>query len=50
MGLCVCDLADKNGVGAYVDASKAGAPIYQKFGFVDKSGPDADVASMDGSR
>lgn len=42
-----CDLADKNGVAAYVDASKAGAPLYQKFGFVDKSGPEAgDVASM----
>ncbi|KAI8657972.1 N-acetyltransferase domain-containing protein [Fusarium keratoplasticum] len=42
-----CDLADKNGVGAYVDASKAGAPLYERFGFVDESEPDAgEVASM----
>ena len=42
-----CDLADKNGVGAYVDASKAGAPLYAKFGFVDESGPDGgEVAAM----
>jgi hypothetical protein len=42
-----CDLADVDGVGAYVDASKAGAPLYQKLGFVDESGPDAgEVASM----
>lgn len=32
-----CDLADRDGVGAYVDASKAGAPLYEKFGFVDYS-------------
>ncbi|KAJ5115399.1 hypothetical protein NUU61_001158 [Penicillium alfredii] len=42
-----CDLADANGVGAYVDASKAGAPLYQRFGFVDESEPGSgDVASM----
>jgi len=42
-----CDLADENGVGAYVDASKAGAPLYEKFGFVDESEPNAgEVASM----
>ena len=42
-----CDLADEHGVAAYVDASKAGAKLYQKFGFVDESEPDAgDVASM----
>lgn len=42
-----CDLADKNRVGAYVDASKAGAPLYERFGFVDESEPDAgEVASM----
>ncbi|KAB5546975.1 acetyltransferase [Coniochaeta sp. 2T2.1] len=42
-----CDLADKNRVGAYVDASKAGAALYERFGFVDESGPDAgEVASM----
>ena len=32
-----CDLADKNGVQAYVDASKDGAPLYARFGFVDES-------------
>ncbi|CAM1503549.1 Fc.00g011400.m01.CDS01 [Cosmosporella sp. VM-42] len=35
-----CDVADENGVGTYVDASKAGAPLYQKFGFVDESESD----------
>lgn len=42
-----CDMADKDGVSAYLDASKAGAPLYKKFGFVDESEPNAgDVASM----
>ncbi|RJE27431.1 hypothetical protein PHISCL_00165 [Aspergillus sclerotialis] len=42
-----CDLADKNGVAAYVDASKAGAPLYQRFGFVDESENNAsEIASM----
>ena len=26
-----CDMADKDGVALYVDASKAGAPLYQRF-------------------
>ncbi|OQE21959.1 hypothetical protein PENSTE_c011G03323 [Penicillium steckii] len=42
-----CDLADKDGVAAYVDASKSGAPLYEKFGFVDRSLPgQGDIASM----
>ncbi|KAJ5691970.1 Acyl-CoA N-acyltransferase [Penicillium macrosclerotiorum] len=42
-----CDLADDEGAGAYVDASKAGAPLYEKFGFVDHSQPDTiGIASM----
>ncbi|CAI7567772.1 unnamed protein product [Penicillium viridicatum] len=41
-----CDLADKDGVAAYVDASKEGAPLYQKHGFVDFNPPEADVAAM----
>ncbi|KAL4871215.1 hypothetical protein BDV12DRAFT_194577 [Aspergillus spectabilis] len=42
-----CDLADEQGVGLYVDASKAGAPLYERFGFVDESEPGAgEVASM----
>ncbi|KAK3363176.1 acetyltransferase [Lasiosphaeria hispida] len=42
-----CDLAGEHGVGAYVDASKAGARLYEKCGFVNESGSDAgDVASM----
>ena len=41
-----CDLADKNGVGAYLDASKLGAPLYKKFGFVDESEGESVVASM----
>ncbi|KAH6665359.1 acyl-CoA N-acyltransferase [Plectosphaerella plurivora] len=42
-----CDLADKDGVGAYVDASKAGAPLYARFGFVDASEPNGgSIAPM----
>lgn len=41
-----CDLADTQGVQAYVDASKDGAPLYAKFGFVDYSLPGEDIASM----
>ena len=41
-----CDLADQDGVSAYVDASKEGAPLYKKHGFVDYSPPDNEVASM----
>jgi hypothetical protein len=41
-----CDLADKDGVAAYVDASKEGVALYKKYGFVDLSPPDAEVASM----
>jgi predicted N-acetyltransferase YhbS len=39
-----CDLADENGVGAFVDASKEGIPLYERFGFVDKS--DADSGTI----
>ncbi|KAJ5708708.1 acetyltransferase [Penicillium malachiteum] len=41
-----CDLADTEEVSAYVDASKAGAPLYAKHGFVDHSNPGEEVASM----
>ena len=42
-----CDVADRDGVAAYLDASKAGALLYKRHGFVDESLPDAgDVASM----
>ncbi|KAK1688496.1 hypothetical protein BDP55DRAFT_726397 [Colletotrichum godetiae] len=42
-----CALADEDGVAAYVDASKAGAPLYERFGFVDESlEGDGEVASM----
>ncbi|KAJ6174638.1 hypothetical protein N7485_005375, partial [Penicillium canescens] len=41
-----CDLADKDGVAAYVDASKEGAPLYQRRGFVDFSLPGSEVAAM----
>lgn len=34
-----CELADRDGVLAYVDASKEGARLYQKFGFEDRSDP-----------
>lgn len=29
-----CDLADQNGVECYIDASPAGRPLYERFGFV----------------
>ncbi|KAJ5924138.1 acetyltransferase [Penicillium verhagenii] len=41
-----CDLADSEGVSAYGDASKDGAPLYAKYGFVDYSNPGEDIASM----
>ncbi|WQF81316.1 Putative GNAT domain, acyl-CoA N-acyltransferase [Colletotrichum destructivum] len=42
-----CELADENGVGAYVDSSKAGRGLYERFGFLDMSESDAgEVASM----
>lgn len=40
-----CDLADEKGVGAYIDASKAGAPLYEKFGFVNH-GDGGEIAPM----
>jgi GNAT superfamily N-acetyltransferase len=41
-----CDLADKDGVPLYVDASKEGAFLYKKYGFVDYSPAASEVASM----
>ncbi|KAJ9203786.1 hypothetical protein DTO164E3_2140 [Paecilomyces variotii] len=44
-----CDIADENGVPAYIDASKAGAPLYKKFGFEDRTEPGLGfpgIASM----
>ncbi|KAJ6143116.1 hypothetical protein N7471_002569 [Penicillium samsonianum] len=41
-----CDLADKDGVAAYVDASKEGASLYLKHGFVDFNPPGSEVAAM----
>ncbi|KAL1851765.1 hypothetical protein Plec18170_006068 [Paecilomyces lecythidis] len=41
-----CELADAEGLPAYVDASKDGAPLYAKFGFVDYSNPGEEIASM----
>lgn len=41
-----CELADSQGDSAYVDASKEGAPLYAKFGFVDYSKPGEQIASM----
>jgi GNAT superfamily N-acetyltransferase len=31
-----CDLADQNGVAAYLDAHEDAAPLYRKFGFKDR--------------
>lgn len=43
-----CDVADREGSGAYIDASKAGAPLYAKHGFVDHNNPadKSEIASM----
>ncbi|GAD95765.1 conserved hypothetical protein [Paecilomyces variotii No. 5] len=44
-----CDVADKDGVPAYIDASKAGAPLYKRFGFEDRTEPGMgfpDIVSM----
>lgn len=42
-----CTIADEGGLGAYVDASKEGAPLYKKFKFVDESEPGpTEIASM----
>ncbi|KAL4986620.1 hypothetical protein BDW68DRAFT_162948 [Aspergillus falconensis] len=44
-----CDLADEAGVALYVDASRAGAPLYERFGFVDESeggSGEREIASM----
>jgi GNAT superfamily N-acetyltransferase len=32
-----CDLADRNGVAAYLDAHEDAAPLYRKFGFKDRN-------------
>jgi GNAT superfamily N-acetyltransferase len=37
-----CEIADSEGAGAYIDATKAGAPLYAKQGFVDRSDPAAE--------
>lgn len=44
-----CALADKDRVPVYLDASKAGIPLYQKYGFEDRSDPEYckdEVVSM----
>ncbi|OLN86214.1 hypothetical protein CCHL11_04221 [Colletotrichum chlorophyti] len=42
-----CDLADEDGVGLYLDASKDGAFLYKRVGFVDEIEAHAgEVASM----
>ncbi|KAJ5101412.1 hypothetical protein NUU61_003634 [Penicillium alfredii] len=41
-----CDLADQEETAAYVDASRDGAPLYGKFGFVDRTVSAGGTASM----
>lgn len=36
-----CEKADRDGVAVYVDASEAGAALYQRFGFENRSDPVA---------
>jgi GNAT superfamily N-acetyltransferase len=38
-----CDRADEEGVPAYVEAHQAAAPLYQKFGFRDRTDLDVDL-------
>lgn len=35
-----CELADKDGVATYLDASKAGKRLYERYGFVDRGDPE----------
>lgn len=37
-----CDLADQNGVAAYLDAHEDAASLYRKFGFTDRQ----DIAGI----
>ncbi|KAH8815539.1 acyl-CoA N-acyltransferase [Xylogone sp. PMI_703] len=44
-----CEEADRKGIPAYIDASKDGAKLYKKFGFIDQSDPkntSEGIASM----
>ncbi|KAL4767984.1 acyl-CoA N-acyltransferase [Aspergillus nidulans var. acristatus] len=41
-----CDLADEEGVALYVDASRAGAPLYERFGFLDESKGDSEEGEV----
>ncbi|KAJ5903454.1 acetyltransferase [Penicillium tannophilum] len=41
-----CDIADAEGVEMYVSASKDGASLYAKFGFVDYSIAGQETVSM----
>ena len=43
-----CEVADSKGAGAYIDATKAGAALYAKQGFVDRSDPavESEIAPM----
>ncbi|KAJ5610961.1 acetyltransferase [Penicillium lagena] len=41
-----CDLADVEGADMYVSASKDGASLYAKFGFVDYSNPGQETITM----
>lgn len=44
-----CEIADRDAVPTYVDANMYGKPLYEKFGFVDRSDPrftTEGVASM----
>ncbi|QKX57674.1 uncharacterized protein TRUGW13939_04792 [Talaromyces rugulosus] len=41
-----CDLADQEGVAAYVDASEEGASLYKRFGFEARRTPDNEYAVL----
>ncbi|KAE8333724.1 acyl-CoA N-acyltransferase [Aspergillus sergii] len=41
-----CQMADQEGAFAYIDASAEGRPVYEKFGFVDRSDSASSVAGL----
>ncbi|GJP87118.1 hypothetical protein AnigIFM59636_008901 [Aspergillus niger] len=41
-----CRVADQDGVPVYIDASKAGKPVYERFGFEDRSHVFGDTGAL----
>ncbi len=41
-----CRVADQDGVPVYIDASQAGKPVYERFGFEDRSHVFGDTGAL----